>query len=49
MSNQNSYVKINHTLPQEVVTTFKSFEGAIDKRNAYIVAIRNNQWSLINC
>lgn len=46
MSNQNSYVKINHTLPQEVVTTFKSFEGAIDKRNAYIVAIRNNQWSL---
>lgn len=40
------YVKTNHTLPEDVVKMFTSFGNDLEKRNAHIVALRNNEWSL---
>ena len=42
----SQYQKINHILPQEVVDTFKTLTGDVSKRNAYIKALRNQEWSL---
>ncbi|NBQ63971.1 MAG: hypothetical protein EBT95_00135 [Verrucomicrobia bacterium] len=40
------YTKINHTLPKEVYKAFEEIGDDIEKRNAYIAALRNGQWSL---
>lgn len=42
----SQYQKINHVLPREVVDTFKTLSGDVSKRNAYIKALRNQEWSL---
>jgi transcriptional regulator with XRE-family HTH domain len=42
----SQYQKINHVLPTEVVDTFKTINEDIPKRNAYIKALRNQEWSL---
>lgn len=40
------YVKVNHTLPEEVVEANKSLAGNVIARNAYARALRNQGWSL---
>lgn len=42
----SQYTKINHTLPNEVWDAFKQIGDDIEKRNSYIAALRNNEWSL---
>jgi len=42
----SQYQKINHVLPTEVVDAFKTINEDIPKRNAYIKALRNQEWSL---
>lgn len=40
------YVKVNHTLPEEVVEATKSLAGNSVARNSYVRALRNQGWSL---
>lgn len=42
----SQYQKINHALPQEVLDTFSTISGDVLKRNAYIKALRSQEWSL---
>jgi hypothetical protein len=42
----NTYVKVNHKLPQEVVDAFTKIGEDTLKRNAYIRLLRKNEWSL---
>ena len=40
------YVKVNHTLPEEVVEATKTLAGNNAARNSYARALRNQGWSL---
>ena len=40
------YVKVNHTLPDEVVEATKTLAGNATARTAYARALRNQGWSL---
>lgn len=46
MSQTAKIIKINHSLPQEVVDKFATLSSDTSARNAYMKALRDNQWSL---
>jgi hypothetical protein len=46
VSQQANIIKINHSLPLEVVNKFATLSSDTATRNAYMKALRDNKWSL---